>query len=563
MNLTLTSAKRCRYVMAAAVVVTLGALSPPTSAQAPVAPTHAPPDKAIATESSPVTTAASTDDPLAHDRGFAGGNFFGDAFAGSPSNYNLGRRLVRLPNGDVVSAGLVAHVGASNTVGRNLGLVRYNSAGQRIAWTNPGSGGHFSNQYIITPNQANASYTEVVDIVATATAQDRIFVLLNTDTPGGNKNINIIAFGFDGSFRGAVSPFLNTPGDKTGAGLVYYREGLAETYKLVVIGTRFDTTKGRVIYRRMNAAGFDYETAVQDVHPTNGPCSVNIQTGGCIATSVTSVTWSAFDWLPPRIYVAGVTTHNSDPNATNFFVTRIIGGNNTGVGYADSSFGTGGTREVLFDVVPNGRDYATGVAARRGPPDPSQPLGNNTGDEVYVVGQVAQQCTPGIGVAAFNHNGTPADFGTGGKLRFGGQDAPCNQFLRESADFAHAVVYDGDRLVIAGMSVYEPFCLPGNTCEDNVDPMMAIVRGRDAVIQEHRDFPVQPGGRNRHGGLYDVVVTGAGTYAVTGDGRFPASHATYPGGQEFITTRLQLDRIFANGTDCGGGYPAPSWPGCN
>jgi hypothetical protein len=507
---------------------------------------------------------ALSDVPVAHDSSFNGGSYFGDAFAGPTSNYYLGRKLVRLGNGDVIVAALVPHTTGSNVAGRwNLGLVRYNSAGQRVAWANPGANGHFGNQYIVTPNLQIAAYTEVVDIVASETAQNRFYVMLNTIAQDGTAGVNIIAFDYQGAFQGAVSPFLNLPGSQTGAGLVYYRQGFGETYKLVVIGTRFDNGKGRPIYLRMNAFGFASETGVEDIHPTVGPCSTNTQTGGCIATAVTSVQWSAFEWLPPRIYVAGVITRNLAPDDTDFFVTRIKGGTGTGVGAWDPSFGTGGTQSALFDVGGNLRDYVTGVAARRGGPDPAQPLGNNTGDEIYVVGQVAQACTPGIGIAAFNHNGTPADFGAFGKQRFGGQALPCNQYLFESADYANAVIYDNDRLVIVGFSAYERVCLPpGSPCEDGVDPMIAIVRGRDGLIQEHRDFPVQPGQRIRHGGLYDVVIGGGG-YTVTGDNRYFNSDPNVPGRQEVTTARFRLDRIFGNGLDCGGGFPDPNPAGCN
>lgn len=512
--------------------------------------------------------AALTDDPLAHDPGFAGGTWFRDAFAGAASNYYLGRRIVRLGNGDTVSAGLVPQVGAANVPGRfHLGLVRYNAAGQRLAWANPGGNGHYGNQYVVFAyaNVNTPGVTEVVDIVASETAQDRIYVLLNYHF-GDQTSAAVAAFTHGGAFVDIAFAF-DTPAHETGAGLVYYREGLSETYKLVVIGNRFETTKGRPVYRRYNVStgSLVSEEGPRDIHPAQGPCSINTQTGGCIATAVTSVQWAAFDWLPPRIYVAGVVTHNAAPDSTNFFVTRIKGGDGTGVGHWDPSFGSGGTREVAFDAGSNNRDYVTGVAARRGPADPAQPLGNNTGDRVFVTGQVAQTCTPGIGVVALNHNGTLATgFGNNGMLRFGGQSLSCNQYVFESADFANNVTYSAGQLVIVGFSAYERICFPvGTPCEDAVDPMVAIVRDRDGMVRELRDFPVQPGNRTMHGGLYDVVATGPGQYAATGDARYHDSHAQYPGRQEFITGRLRLDRIFGNGADCGGGFPDPSWAGCN
>src|SRR5690606_32128537 len=110
--------------------------------------------------------------------------------------------------------------------------------------------------------------------------------------------------------------------------------------------------------------------------------------------------WSAWDWLPPRIYITGVVTRNLLPDDTDYFVTRLIGGDNVGVGYWDSSFGTGGTRRVVWDKGDNNRDYPTAVVAYRSNVDHI-----NTSDRVYAVGQVAQTCRPGIGVAAFNHDG--------------------------------------------------------------------------------------------------------------------------------------------------------------
>lgn len=534
---TLRLASRLPGVARSALVLAL-AISSPIRAQALLEPPGS-----NATTNDPYAVSSLTDMPIAQDPGFNSGFYFGDAFSNTDSNYIRGRKIARLANGDVVVAGLVAHIGAVNTAGNNLGLVRYNSAGQRVPWANPGASGHYNNEYIVIPNQATAGYTEIVDILATGAPQNRILVLINLTDSQGGRSVMLRSFDYNGTAHAPLFNVLTTGGQhSTGAGLVYYREG--EDYKVAVIGTRFDTTKGRIVYRRFRVVpGFADETGVRDVHTTVGPCSTSIQTGGCIATAVTSVGWSAGAWLPPRIYVAGVTTHNSDPNANDFFVTRLVGGDNTGVGYADGSFGSGGTQRVWFDAGGNNRDYATAVVAIGGPD------GLNSTDLVYVVGQVAQTCSPGIGIAAFNHNGTPAAaFGTGGKLRFGGTDIACSGSLLKPGHFAHAAVQTlGRSLVIAGMATRRPICVPPGGCEDEVDPMLAVVRMSDGAVQELRNFPVQPGNRVRHGAFYGIVASGTGMFTATGDDRYFATHPNFPGRQEVVTGRFKLDRIFGNG----------------
>lgn len=495
--------------------------------------------------------------PLAHDRSFNYGNWYGDAFAGNSNNNLLGRRVVRLSNGDVVVAGLVPAVGATNTYGNNLGLVRYNSAGVRVPWANinPAGFGHYNKNYIIVPNSTTAGYTEVVDMVATGAPKNQILVLLNHTSSGGAKTVELRSFSYDGEVNAPVYNVLTKDGQpSTGAGLVYYQDNKAAdpaAYKVVVIGTRFENGMGRIVYRRLAVVpGFAFETGVQNVHPAGlGDCSTTIQTGGCIATAVNSVQWSAWDWLPPRIYITGVVTRNLLPDDTDYFVTRLIGGDNVGVGYWDSSFGTGGTRRVVWDKGDNNRDYPTAVVAYRSNVDHI-----NTSDRVYAVGQVAQTCRPGIGVAAFNHDGTAyTGIGAGGKLLFGGTSISCDQAWIPSADYANAATVGQTNpvtIVIAGMSVWKPRCIPipGHSCgEDNVDPMLAVVGADNGAVLEQRDFPVQPGGRIRHGGLYDIVNSGTNGFTVTGDDRYFETDPNVPGRQEFVTGRFTLDRIFGNG----------------
>lgn len=73
--------------------------------------------------------------PSVPDKSWNNGLFYVDRFA-APSNHNVvSERMVLLGNGDVVVAGRVTYASPLNTSGPMwMGLVRYNAAGQRVAW---------------------------------------------------------------------------------------------------------------------------------------------------------------------------------------------------------------------------------------------------------------------------------------------------------------------------------------------------------------------------------------------------------------------------------------------
>ena len=67
---------------------------------------------------------------ISFDRFFAVGGISVDRFAGTSNASYEGQKLVRLPGGDVVVAGLVpAGAGA-----QQLGIVRYSPSGRRVTW---------------------------------------------------------------------------------------------------------------------------------------------------------------------------------------------------------------------------------------------------------------------------------------------------------------------------------------------------------------------------------------------------------------------------------------------
>lgn len=60
-----------------------------------------------------------------------------DQFFGAANGMYRGRSAARLANGDVVVVGDIQGTGVSAAI--NLGMVRYNSRGQRVRWTSAGS----------------------------------------------------------------------------------------------------------------------------------------------------------------------------------------------------------------------------------------------------------------------------------------------------------------------------------------------------------------------------------------------------------------------------------------
>ena len=140
------------------------------------------------------------------DPGFNNGAFFLDRFAG-PDNANYrGRKLVRLTNGDVVVAGLVPRFNQPDQSDgyANIGLVRYNAAGQRVAWTFNSIYGNFGNQYLIYPGgqasgQLTPRFSAVKDIEAIG---NRIYVMVDHTPVGVSRDVHLLVFSDNGAESG-------------------------------------------------------------------------------------------------------------------------------------------------------------------------------------------------------------------------------------------------------------------------------------------------------------------------------------------------------------------------
>jgi hypothetical protein len=124
-----------------------------------------------------------------------------DQFSGSSSGIFRARTALRLDNGDVVVAGDIQGSGVSTA--RGLGIVKYNSRGQRVTWTSVSSDfGLYFNQYIRFPgNDSWGTSRQVIAVHDIAARNDQFYVLI-TYLEGGLRRPAIIRFNENGAYGG-------------------------------------------------------------------------------------------------------------------------------------------------------------------------------------------------------------------------------------------------------------------------------------------------------------------------------------------------------------------------
>ena len=137
------------------------------------------------------------------DPTYNGGRYTYDHFGNNiDSLYNfVGRKSVRLSNGDIVIAGTVpprmTDPDNYNENIRTIGLVRRDASGNRVAWSNPGSAA-IGNDFVIRPALESARITAVKDMVALG----NFIIVLAENWNGSNvHNTGIYVFGTDGSYK--------------------------------------------------------------------------------------------------------------------------------------------------------------------------------------------------------------------------------------------------------------------------------------------------------------------------------------------------------------------------
>ncbi|QBB71776.1 hypothetical protein ELE36_16225 [Pseudolysobacter antarcticus] len=501
-----------------------------------------------------ITTASIHAQIYRADVDFNGGNYFVDAFSGSATDTYRGKKLVHLDNGDVVVAGLVPNMRGGNAGG--LGLVRYNAAGQRVTWANPGATGFDGNQYVVY--DANTLVPRPIDDVKDIVVSGNLlFVLVDVQGYGlhfsGNPPMpvpaftryasDVMVFNTDGKFLSSVEmgSTLADEGDPRnffGGGIAVYQNSLLLSdggVSLVFAGSAIESNVSRPVFQRFSLDATDGSlTSVTGIVypnpgnycPTNRGCEINgLALGGRL--TVTG---------PPRIYLGGSRQATLGDNADWDFMVMRVSSN----GAPDTSFNTAGVNVMPFNIAPgNLGDHGRSIAV----------LGSNgttTNERIFVGGDVAVNCGDGMGVVKFNGDGTPdSTFGSGGlaKRYFGSEYSSSGCMVPRTDNYTHSITLAEGLIAFAGQRNTAPFFIS----PDSVDGVVAFMDMQSGSLISFDIYPYAEtagGSRSRHSGLWGIVAAGHGAFTATGDVRyFTSSGSSVSGKMQYATLRFS-DRIF-------------------
>lgn len=491
------------------------------------------------------------------DRTFNGGLYFADAFAGSPSRDYLGQKIIRLENGDVIVAGVVpASGGGTNLL--NLGLVRYNAAGVRVAWTNPGAFGVFGNQYVVFPNTNDPlAFEQVVNVLDMKRLGNRIFLLTDKKYPGSDGDSRVLVFGTDGSYLAQTTVFGTTL-DEYAGGLLVYEES-PESVRIMVVGSTFNAV-WRPTFRSGIVAANGTIVFAPIVYPN--PANYCPTNRGCILRSIAA--GGALQAGPPtRFYLAGSRQSAIPDNGNWDYLVMSVREN----GGPNVDFNASGVQTVAFDRGRDNYDDARSIVVR---PDFYSGVVNGH-DDIYVVGNVNQACRAGIGIAKVKQYGElDPQFGDelspggarSGLLVVGGSSAlgGTNCFARETEVGADAALsgsgfgtldgYLTGKLAVAGyLSIDNAAGCSGNCAEDRYEAVLYVFKSLDGTQLSANYYPFAsvPGGINstRHTALFGLTASGDFTFTATGSARFFQTAIGQPQGKnQYVTMRFRNNTIF-------------------
>lgn len=479
------------------------------------------------------------------DPAFHGGEYIEDAFFANQTgatNYFLGRKVARLPNGDVLTAALVKNPNGNQTNGYwNIGLVKYDATGTtRKTWFNAGTYGHAGSEYIVFPKADTANYSWIQDLKIIGN-----FIVISTNLNFGGSTTDIdtyiLVFDTDGAFRSSTAVFNHDTAAEYIGGMEVYSTGIGTTTNnVVVVGTRMaGSAVPRPVFQRftLNANGtLTDQTGVVALNAaacsnTGDDCEAKgIALGGRILGATGA----------PPIFVANMRRAGGTSGEANIAVMKI-----NADGVPDSNWAS-----IAWNTSPGGNraDIPFGIAVKTtGLGIPTNPLVHT----VYVGSYIDRACRSGISVL---RTGTADGGGTAVAKTFGGSDATGTNctILRPSADIGNGLAMQDGKLAIAGYRTWQPICPIGTTCEDRVDGMVAVLS--DLTVQSFATYPYPIlGPRDRHTGFWGVVGTGNGKFVAVGDDRFRNDSdvaANLRGKQSVAILGLAPDdSIFSDGFD--------------
>ncbi len=485
-----------------------------------------------------------------------------DAFSGSFANNYVGRKMVRLPDGDVVVAGTVPPLSGDAAFGA-IGLARYKADGTgRRAWTNPGAHGHFGNQYVTLPGDDFVRIAAVVDVFhygdqlyVLADIQRYLFAGIGQPYAFGGYGSAVYVFGTDGSFKD--SHIADIDPNNTGNTRGVWGGGVAVTMYatqpgsigtfLFYIGRKKVGSVERIVFRRFSVAATGVLTAQTGaIHPGIPECPASIHCsafgialGGAIDINGT-----------PRVYITGA-RYQECPGAICMSGWRA---------YLQRLDPTSGSPVGAFQNLTDGRGRALAVNARA-----------LDQDDVYVLSERDRSCKNGMVVSARRKNApTLWEKVVGGSSAEGVQCSTGYLSGNFRQDIPTAIALQGDRLAVAGYGIAPGgLCVPGQPCpEDRIDGSIFVFTATGSEISPpvnygngwqplYYSYTDTPGGpRVRHSVFHDIVGSGNDTFTVAGYVRYPETHgiAGYRGKMQYATLRVVEqaggsggDEIFVDG----------------
>lgn len=483
----------------------------------------------------------------APDPSYNNGLISQDAFASSFGNNYDGRKVVTLPNGNVVIAGRVPDVRTGTTYGA-IGLIQRRDDGHRVPWTAPGAHGHYNNEYVVYPGTSDFNIVAVKDLVL---HDNLLFVLADTNN-GANPTVfgsRIYVFGTDGGIRNSNFADWEVSSEREvwGGGLAAFRPTPSSDHvDVVYIGRKVPvngSSSSRITFRHFRYSlvnnGFPAQTNL--IHPNISECGPSTHCSGFdIAIGGRNGSLGL-----PRTYITGSRTSEGIIRSMVVQIDPYTGAK-TGIGYQQMSVNARG-RAI---AVKPGEDSTTGI------------------DDIFVLSEKDRACKNGM--VARGRIKSPGGEIFGWERLLGGSDAAgvlCNTLAWEA--WPHDITYQNGRVGVAGHVVGTAFCIPGNPCENPVDGAIAVLNAYNGTeISPLRTYPFTDtagGSRTRHSSFRGIAGTGGDTFTVVGDVTYPQSHSepNWRGKRQFASLRVYEPAggadIFSDDFEGDGSQPQPSW----
>ncbi len=463
-------------------------------------------------------------------------NYVIDTFGSINGNaFREGRKLVTLPNGDIVVAGRMRLNNDTIQPYSNIGLVRYDRNGGRVTWPST-SGPYFwtSSQYVVYPNLPNGGSGDVtIEFVNDiAYADGKIYVLATRRFAGGSdRDVALFAFNEDGTFRQTLTVIGSAASEVGRAIDVNATNLLAKPVTVTILAER-DPRRMVVAKAAEDSNGI---LSLDASFNGGAPLEVTV-TAGCpgfaqcnlIPVDLARGSRSSGDDMP--IYVTGAIQRSAIVTDWDFFAMQIDSS-----GVVDTSFGLGGLRVVAFDQPGSANgDYPSALWVEN-----RSQFGSD--DHLIIAGNINRSCKTGIGIARLKGNGDDEPgFGIDGRAAYGGSTEIGTICEQEPAHFANDITLQGNEIAVAGETQYPD--QGGTILTDG-----ALLRV-DAISGEQRGLVALPqilqGNRAGTSRLFGISNAGGNRYSVSGEGNsIPYGLPTL-----YISARVwPSDTIFVDG----------------